>query len=59
MAAEKDVSQEEVLDNVNRFIALELLEEERPQEIFFIDKRPIYKFKTDRRLLQKEYGLIG
>ncbi len=32
--------------------------EEQPKNIFVIDKKPISHFKTDRKLLQKEYGLL-
>lgn len=58
LVGEKDVSQKELLSRVKKFILKEFLEEEWPEKIFVIDKRPIHNFKTDRKLLQIEYGLI-
>ena len=55
---EVNVNIENLLNEVNTFIEKELPYEERPEEIFFINKKPISKFKTDRKTLQKEYHLI-
>lgn len=55
---EKDISISKLLTNIKFLIDKELQKEEKPKEIFLIDKKPIKKFKTDRKSLQKKYKLI-
>lgn len=55
---EKDVLIDELLAKVNALIDTELLPEQKPKDIFVIDKKPINKFKVDRKTLQKKYNLI-
>lgn len=47
-----------VLNGLRENINNNFSEEEQPKEIFVIEKKPISHFKTDRKFLQKEYGLI-
>lgn len=44
--------------NINSFVEQSLLKEECPKEIYFIDEKPISKFKTDRKTLQNKYKLV-
>lgn len=53
----KGVEEVQLLDKVNTVINEQLKEEERPEKVFFIDKKPIDHFKTDRKVLKKEYKL--
>lgn len=55
---EKGVNTAKLLTEINQFIDEKLLIEEKPENIYFIDKKPISKFKTDRKILQKEYHLL-
>ena len=50
-------NKEQVLNQLQSFIENNLLPEEKPKEIFVIDKKPVSRFKTDRRALQIAYGL--
>ena len=50
-------NKEQVLNQLQSFIENNLLPEEKPKEIFVIDKKPVSRFKTDRRALQTAYGL--
>lgn len=52
------ISESELLHKVNAFIAVELPPEQRPKSVFVIYKKPISKFKVDRKALQKEFKLI-
>lgn len=54
----ENFDQELLMLNLRNFIDNELLDYEKPKDIYFIDKKPINKFKTDRKILQKEYHLI-
>lgn len=54
---EKNTEKNVVLKNINSFCDKELLQEEKPVDIYFIDQKPIRKFKTDKIGLQKEYEL--
>ena len=54
---EPEYSIEELRPKIKYVIENKLLPEEKPVEIFFIDKKPISKFKTDRKWLQEEYNL--
>ncbi len=47
-----------LLDGLTDYIAKNLLPEEQPNKIFVIDKKPIRHFKTDKRFLQRKFGLI-
>lgn len=55
---EKGQNKDELIAGLQEYIKSVLAPEEQPQDIFVIDKKPISHFKTDRRFLQKEYGLI-
>lgn len=55
---EKDFDREIVMANINSFVEQSLLKEECPKEIYFIDEKPISKFKTDRKTLQNKYKLV-
>ena len=55
---ENDVATTELICGLKKFIKTALSPEEQPKDIFIIDKRPMSRFKTDRKFLQKEYGLI-
>lgn len=54
---EENSNIDNLLTKVAEFIDSELSNEEKPKAIFSIDKTPINKFKTDRRVLQKKYNL--
>ncbi len=54
---EKDVDQVELLSKINTVINEEFQQEEKPEKVFFIEKKPIDHFKTDRKVLKKEYKL--
>jgi len=46
------------LDGLKDYINEKLSPEERPNDIFVIDKKSISHFKTDKRFLQQKYGLL-
>ncbi len=54
---EKGISESELLEKVNGFIDTKLPPEQKPKEVFIIDKKPISRFKVDRRALQQKYNL--
>lgn len=54
---EEDADKKIMLEKINNVIENNLLNEESPRDIFLIEKKPISKFKTDRKLLQKQYKL--
>lgn len=54
---ENNVENDTVLTNVTSFLDKELLQEEKPVDIHFIDQKPIRKFKTDKIGLQIKYNL--
>ncbi|MCH5210782.1 MAG: hypothetical protein J1F01_07445 [Oscillospiraceae bacterium] len=54
---EPSCSIDQVKEQLNCVIESQLLPEEKPEKIFFIDKKPILKFKTDRKWLQRKYNL--
>lgn len=54
---EEGYSQERVIPELQKHIEAVLLPEERPFQIFVLDKKPIRGFKTDRRYLKEKYGL--
>jgi len=55
---EKNIRKEDLLERLEKMMHEELKEGEIPQEVYLIDKKPIYKFKTNRKLLQKTYHLV-
>lgn len=55
---EKGMSESELLTRVNAFIATELSPEQKPKSVFIIEKKPISKFKVDRKALQQKFNLI-
>ena len=48
----------DVICRLKEYIKTNLPEEEQPKDIFVIDKKPMSRFKTDRRRLQKEFNLL-
>lgn len=50
-------NEEMIIIELNNYIKTMPIEEQ-PKEIFVIDKKPISRFKTDRKFLQKEYDLL-
>lgn len=55
---EEKQNREELLCKLKEHIKTALSAEEQPKDVFVIDKKPISHFKTDRKHLQKEYGLL-
>ena len=55
---ENKQNKEIVISGLKEYIKTALAEEEKPKDIFVIDKKPMSRFKTDRKFLQKEYNLI-
>ncbi len=55
---EEKQNNEELLCKLKEHIKTAFSAEEQPKDIFVIDKKPISHFKTDRKILQKQYGLI-
>ncbi len=55
---ENKQSEEMTINGLREYIKTALAEEERPKDVFVIDKKPISHFKTDRKFLQKEYDLL-
>ena len=55
---EKGVLIEQLLFEINKIINNELSTEQKPKDIFLIDKKPMKNFKVDRKILQKKYNLI-
>jgi len=55
---ENNQNQEMLVEELREFIYSSLPTEEQPKEIFVIDKKPMSRFKTDRKFLQKQYNLI-
>ena len=55
---EDNQSENDLLCGLKSHIESNLVPEEQPKDIFIIDKKPISRFKTDRKFLQKKYGLI-
>lgn len=47
----------ELGENLYAYLQEKLLPEEMPQTVNIISKKPIYKFKTDRKLLKKKYHI--
>ena len=54
---EKDSNQEKLNSEIRQIIDTQLLEEEKPKDIFFLEEKPIKAFKTDKKILQKKYNL--
>lgn len=54
---EDNVDETKLMEELKIHIEQVLSEEERPADIFVIDKKPISRFKTDRKYLQDTYGL--
>lgn len=54
---EENQQEEKVREKIKQVMDEELLEEEKPADIFFLEEKPIKKFKTDRKVLQKKYNL--
>lgn len=54
---EEGCTENAVLPELNEHIENALLPEERPAQIFVLDKKPIRGFKTDRRYLKEKYNL--
>lgn len=54
---ENKQNEETLIVELNNYIKT-MPVEEQPKNIFVIDKKPISHFKTDRKFLQKEYGLL-
>ena len=48
----------DVICRLKEYIKTSLPEEEQPKDIFVINKKPMSRFKTDRRWLQKEFNLL-
>ena len=48
----------DVICRLKEHIKTTLPEEEQPKDIFVIDKKPMSRFKTDRRYLQQKYNLF-
>ena len=48
----------DIMCKMKEYITTTLSEEEQPKDIFVIDKKPMSRFKTDRRWLQKEFNLL-
>lgn len=55
---EKGQNQENLVFELKEYIKTSLTEDEQPKNIFVIDKKPISRFKTDRRYLQNKYNLL-
>lgn len=55
---EKGQDDSDIICRLKKYIKNTLSAEEQPRDIFVIDKKPINRFKTDRRYLQNEYNLI-
>ena len=55
---EKEQNKEELICELKEYIKIILNTEEQPKEIFVINKKPISRFKTDRKYLQRKYNLI-
>lgn len=55
---EEEQNKDVLIVCLQEYIKSALAPEEQPKDIFVIDKKPISRFKTDRRFLQKEYNLI-
>lgn len=51
---EQKQEQERLIVELDQYLDEILLPEEKPKDIFVIDKKPISHFKTDRRLLQEK-----
>lgn len=54
---EDNVDETKIMEELKIHIEQVLSEEERPADIFVIDKKPISRFKTDRQYLRDTYGL--
>ena len=54
---EEGCTEDFVLPDLNKHIENALLPEERPAQIFVLDKKPIRGFKTDRKYLKERYIL--
>ena len=48
----------DIMCKLKEYITTTLPAEEQPKDIFVIDKKPMSRFKTDRRWLQKEFNLL-
>ena len=55
---ESNKNKGDVLCGLKAHIKDTVAPEEQPKDIFVIDKKPVSRFKTDRKSLQKEYNLI-
>ena len=49
---------ENLISELREYLKNILNYEEQPRDIFVIDKKPISRFKTDRRYLQQKYNLL-
>ena len=54
---ENKQNEETLICELNNYIKTMPIEEQ-PKKIFVIDKKPISHFKTDRKILQKQYKLL-
>lgn len=54
---EEGCTEDSILPELNKHIENALLPEERPAQIFVLDKKPIRGFKTDRKSLKECYKL--
>ena len=54
---EEDADYNELLIKIEDMLKSVLLEEEYPEQVYFIDNKPIAHFKVDRKLLRKKYNI--
>ena len=52
---EEGCTEDSVLPELNKHIENALLPEERPTQVFVLDKKPIRGFKTDRKYLKEQF----
>lgn len=57
LVLEEGYTEDKILPELNQYIDNVLLPEERPTQIFALDKKPIRGFKTDRKYLKERYSL--
>lgn len=55
---EKEQNKDDLICELKQYIKNILNPEEQPKEIYVINKKPISRFKTDRKYLQRKYNLI-
>ena len=54
---EEDADYNELLVKIEDMLKSVLQEEEYPEQVYFIDNKPIAHFKVDRKLLRKKYNI--